>query len=373
LGLCLFLTEEDAGYSAYRLDGHRYKDYDLNATESNPKGNQNARNNNNNARNAPRGAPGNNNNNNNNNPNNPNSKQPKKKKAMYSLRTLTPHNPPTMNQTPMLPVKPPVVPNTIREDEQVSNTKFSQGQNENQVHQSPIAGQNAEAGQTNTNNYPRNNRRRNNNNQDQGQKRSNNNRNQRSRGEFRPVQQKRQSDIQSENNVNEDAKQDTSSSTPNPSPQVDNKSSGQNNNRSQTNKPNQSQGNRQGAQKRYNSNNNNNTRSRGRRSGGQGGQGSQGGQVGQKNNNKNQGPNNSDKPELIVASVQYSADNQPVTNVKVNVSKKDISLNLKLNPDEFKQFLSVIQPFIEKNKSIDNQNVNDTKNGNNNKKISSPL
>jgi hypothetical protein len=165
-GFVSFLTEEDAGYSAYRLDGYRYKDCDLNASESNSKGNQNARG----AKNAQqRGAPGPNNKDNLND-----SKQSKKKKVMYSLRALTPHNPPTMNQAPPLPVNKTPAQNTIKEDEQqqAPNTKFTQGQNENQVHQSPVAGQNAEAGQPNTNNYPRNNRRRNNNNnnQDQGQK-----------------------------------------------------------------------------------------------------------------------------------------------------------------------------------------------------------
>jgi RNA recognition motif-containing protein len=78
-GFISFLTEDDAGFSIYRLHDHHYKGYDLDVSLSIPK-----------QREAPnknsKGATG----------GNRKDEKPKKtKKPMYSLRTLTPLNPPS--------------------------------------------------------------------------------------------------------------------------------------------------------------------------------------------------------------------------------------------------------------------------------------
>jgi RNA recognition motif-containing protein len=80
-GFISYLSEEDAEFSLYRLSGYIYKSFPLEVAFSKPSQKPTVGQN-----------PGQTN-----KPNNP-QKQPKKKKPMYSLRTLTPLNPPTHTQ-----------------------------------------------------------------------------------------------------------------------------------------------------------------------------------------------------------------------------------------------------------------------------------
>jgi RNA recognition motif-containing protein len=87
-GFISFLSQDDAEYSIYRLNGYLYKNYPLMASFSNSK-----------TQPKPKTGP-------NNNKLKTDNKE-KKKKPMYSLRTLTPMNPPTPSPQQALPNYPP--------------------------------------------------------------------------------------------------------------------------------------------------------------------------------------------------------------------------------------------------------------------------
>jgi RNA recognition motif-containing protein len=301
-GFITFLSEEDAGYTAYMLHDHVYKGtYPLEASLSNSKV-------------QPRTKPG-----------TPrqggnaaqakNAKPKREKKAMYSLRTLTPLNPPTQTNQAVQPNMKNYTQN-LNDDQGLSSPNlapFGWTDNTSDVPQVPL-GRASNPGQNNQdfNNQPRHNKF----NVNEGPNRKNNNNNRNRGPAFRRAQDTPQfvgdevTHDDFDNNeqipvVVQDSPPALSQLPPQDSKRQKGQGQGQGQNRN-TNNP-------------------------------------KGGQQ------KNKLGSNSGGPQHTVdASIQYTQGG-PTSNVQVNVATapKKISINFKLNVNQLEEFLDVIQPYVQ--------------------------
>jgi RNA recognition motif-containing protein len=290
-GFITFLSEEDAGYTQYMLDDHVYKNYPLEASLSN-KEKQKSK------------------------PGTPRSSggtaagvktKEKKKKPMYSLRTLTPLNPPTQtNQAAQPPMKN--YTQNLNDDQGFGSPNLGHfpGWTDNpaEVPQAPL-GRGSNPGQ---NNQDFNNQQQ----QQQGANRkgnNNNNRNRQSGGTFKRAQDTQfvgdeVRDDEFDNPEQIPIVQDTPPALNQLPPQEPKRQNQKGQNRN-TNNP-------------------------------------KGGQQ-----QKNKLGSNSGGPQTVNASIQYTQGG-PTSNVQVNVAtQKKISLNFKLNMNQLDEFLNVIQPYVQ--------------------------
>jgi len=294
-GFITFLSEEDAGYTAYMLHDHVYKSYPLEASLSNSKVQPRTK------PGAPRqggpaGAKG-----------GPQAK-PSRKKPMYSLRTLTPLNPPTQTNQGAQPTMKNYTQN-LNEDQGLGSPNlapFGWTDSPADVPQVPL-GRASNPGQNNQDyNQPRNNNKFNNDSQGANRK-PQPNRNRGGGGAYRRAQDTPQFEG---DEVNHDDFDDTEQIPV----VVEDSPPALNQLPYQSKRPNQRAQNR----------NTNNPK---------------GGQL------QNKFGSNS-PPQTVNASIQYTEGN-PI-NVKVNVATpKKIYINFKLNVNQLDEFLNVIQPYVQ--------------------------
>lgn len=324
-GFISFLSEEDAGYTAYMLHDHVYKNaYPLEVSLSNSKI-QPAR-----KPGAPRQAGGT-------VTQAKNAKPPRVKKTMYSLRELTPKNPPTQTNQDKPNMKN--YTQNLNDDQGVGSgsptlaTFTGWTDNPADVPQAPLGRTSNPPVQNNqdfNNNQPRNNKF---NNDGQGTNRKNNNYNNnnnrnRGGGAFRRAQDSPQF-------VGDEVRDDDFDSTEQipvvvqDSPALNQfppQNSKRNNQKGQVQGQVQGQGQGQGQQNRTTN--------------------PKGGQQ------KNKLGSNTGGPQTVSASIQYTqAGRIPTSNVQVNVetAPKKISINFNLPVDQIDEFLNAIQPYVQEN------------------------
>jgi len=295
-GFVTFLSEEDAGYTAYILHDHVYKSYALEASLSKDSKVQ------------PRTKPG--------TPRQGGNAaqlnkqlQKKKKKEFYSLRTLTPKNPPTQTNQAVQPMKN--YTQTFNEPLGTPNlAPYGWTDTPTDVPQAPL-GRASNPGQNNQDfdNQPRNNAKFNDS-QGSNRKNNNNNNNNRNRGgTFRRAQDTPQFDEvggdEFDNTEQIPVVVQDSPPALNQLPPQETK--------------------RQNQKDQQNRNTNN----------------PKGGQQ------KPKLGNNSGGPQTVNASIQYTQGG-PTSNVQVNVAtQKKISINFTLNMNQLDEFLNVIQPYVQ--------------------------
>jgi len=296
-GFISFLSEEDAGYTAYMLNDHAYKSYPLEASLSNSKVQPRTK------PGAPRqggpaGAKGG------------AQAKPSKKKPMYSLRTLTPLNPPTQTNQAVQPTMKNYTQN-LNDDQGLGSPNlapFGWTDSPADVPQVPL-GRASNPGQNNQDfNSQRNNKF---NNDSQGANRKNHpnpNRN-RGGGSYRRAQDTNQ--FEGDEVTHDDF--DNTEQIPvvvEDSPPALNQLPPQ-----EPKRPNQKAQNR----------NTNNPKP--------------------PQQQKNKFGSNS-PPQTVNASIQYTESDPVIVQVNVATAKK-IYINFKLNVNQLDEFLNVIQPYVQ--------------------------